>query len=244
MKNTMELIVAALAFGLAGAAFASESREAAALTKLVPGAIVDRVADGPLRGWTEVTYNGGNIAYVLNNGRHVVFGNIVRVADQHSYTVERMKDVRRASIAALPSDLAIRYPAENERGHLIVFTDVSCSFCVNFHRETIPELNSQGVSVTYYPWPRGAKASPVYVVMRDIWCSADPKAAMSAYMENPENHATPEPGCLIDLMPAIKAGAALGIRGTPGVFDQNGKDFGGALPTSMLLQGLGLDYLY
>ncbi|MBT9165369.1 MAG: Thiol:disulfide interchange protein DsbC [Chloroflexi bacterium] len=241
MKKT--LIATALAVGLAGAAFASESKEAAAITALVPGAIVDRVADGPLRGWTEVTYNGGNVAYVLNNGRHVVFGNVVRVADHHSYTVERMEEVRRASIAHLPSHLAIRYPAENERGHLIVFTDVSCSFCVSFHKATIPELNAQGVSVTYYPWPRGGKASPAYVVMRDIWCSADPKAALSAYMVSPENHATPKPGCSIDLMPAIAAGAALGVRGTPGVFDQNGKDFGGALPAPMLLQGLGLDPL-
>lgn len=80
-----------------------------------------------------------------------------------------------------------------------------------------------------------------YVAMRDIWCATDQKAALSAYMENPANHAPPAgPNCKTGFDASIQAGNALGVRGTPGVFDVNGVDFGGALPTPMILERLGL----
>jgi len=220
----------------------AQSAEAtrAVITKLVPGATISGVEDGPIRGWKEVTYNGSNVAYVLDGGKHVVFGNLVRSADSFSYTVDRIGEIRNGMLAAIPENQAIHYDAYNEKARLIVFTDVSCSFCVTFHTNTIPELRAQGVSVTYYPWPRGGKASPAYVVMRDIWCSADPKAALSAYMANPANHAKPKPGCALDFEASIETGSRLGMRGTPGVFNNDGQDMGGALPALMLLEKLGI----
>lgn len=240
-RFSLTLIAAAL---FAGALAASPSTDPAgkAVSALMPNVQITSVSSGPLRGWQTVVYNDTQVAYVFDGGKHVVFGNLVRVDGAHSYTIEKASELAAAAIAGLPEGLRLTYKAPDQRAELVVFTDVSCSFCMKFHKENVTALLAQGVTIHYYPAPRGGRASTAWPVMRDLWCSPDPKAALSAYIANPAAHAAPAPaGCTFDTAPVERVTNALGMRGTPGVFTMQGQDLGGAVPVPVVLQRLGLE---
>lgn len=240
-RFSLTLIAAAL---FAGALAASPSTDPAgkAVSALMPNVQITSVSSGPLRGWQTVVYNDTQVAYVFDGGKHVVFGNLVRVDDAHSYTIEKTGELAAAAIASLPAGLRLTYKAPDQRAELVVFTDVSCSFCLKFHNENVKELLAQGVTVHYYPAPRGGRASTAWPVMRDLWCSTDAKASLSAYIANPTAHAPAAPArCGFDTTAVERVTASLGMRGTPGVFTTDGRDLGGAVPVNMLLERLGLE---
>jgi len=214
---------------------------AKAVLGVVPNVEITAVEAGPIRGWKTVTYNASSIAYVIDGGKHVVLGNVVRTADNFSYTVASIQELRADVVANLPANLRLTYAAANQQAEINVFTDVSCSFCLKFHRESLPALNAAGVTVHYYPAPRGGRASPVYPTMRDIWCSADPKASLSAYINNPTKHAPPALNrCAFDISKVEVVTSRLGMVGTPGVYTMRGEDLGGAAPPTVTLNRLGL----
>lgn len=241
-----KLICIALSTFIAGSAMANEPprKDPAekAIAASVPGAKIVSIEPGPLRGWKTVTYNDTSIAYVIDGGSHIVFGNVIRVSDRHSYTLEKLGVLRKKMIAELPESLRLTFRAQNQKAEIIVFTDVSCSFCGIFHRNNLPAYTAAGVTVHYYPSPRGGRASPAYQVMRDIWCSPDPKAALTAYFSDPTRH-PPAAGatCNFDTAVIERTTEALGMRGTPGVFTMSGEDLGGAAPIQEGLRRLGLD---
>lgn len=228
---------------MAGAAIANTpSAPAQAVLSLIPDAEVTSVEEGPLRGWSTVQFNGDQVAYVLDRNRHVVFGNLVRVADGHSHTIAKLSAGRGEIIAGLPEALRLTYRATNERAAITVFADVSCSFSMHFHRQTAPDLLAQGVTIHFYPAPRGGTASTVWPLMRDLWCSPDPKASFSAYIKNPAQPPPPaSPECAFATATIDAATQRLGMRGTPGVFTAEGVDLGGAVPTDRILAALGLE---
>lgn len=242
MKSLAVAIALAASMPIAASAAGVETDPAAkTLQALVPGVTVNSVEDGPLRGWKTVVYNGTEVAYVIDQNRHVIFGNVVRSNDRHSYTVETRDELRQGVIGELPTSLRLTYKAADEKAEITVFTDVSCSFCMKFHTSNVPAYNAAGVTVHYYPAPRGGRASTAWPVMRDIWCADDPKAALSAYIADPTKHPRPAPaGCTFDTAAVEAATKALGMMGTPGVYTQQGEDLGGAAPVESVLPRLGV----
>lgn len=214
-----------------------------AVRTLIPTATIEKVEQGPLRGWSTVVFDGGQVAHVFDRSRHVVFGNVVRVEDGHSYTLALLGERRSAAVGLLPADKRVTFKAESQRAEIIALTDASCGFSMQFV-QSIPALQAQGVTVHIYPAPRQGRASLAFPLMRDQWCSTDPAKAIAAHAADAATLPSPAaPGCAFDLSQVQRAGVALGMRGTPGVFTTSGEDLGGAAPVEVILQRLGLDPL-
>ncbi|EGQ9239494.1 hypothetical protein M2G93_16700 [Vibrio vulnificus] len=58
-----------------------------------------------------------------------------------------------AVVKNLPDSTFINYVAANEKSHVTIFSDYTCSFCITEHR-SIDSLLKQGISVKVYPYGR------------------------------------------------------------------------------------------
>lgn len=210
----------------------------AAFVAALPGQPVNDISAGPLPGWVTVVYGGTQVAYVIDDARHVVFGNVLRSEDRHSYTVATAQQAVGKAMASLPADQAIVFGPENAATTITVFTDTSCGFCKKLHTE-VPALNAAGVAVAYYPWPRGGENGPGYQDMRAIWCSADPRAAYEAAMKGEKVSPAPE-ACNVSFAASLSTGDAVGVRGTPGVFLESAEQLPGYMPAAAILKRAGL----
>lgn len=74
--------------------------------------------------------------------------------------------------------------------------------------------------------------------MRDVWCSADRRAAMNkAKTRQPVEHA--KDSCTNQvIVDQVKLGMKMGVDGTPAVFDKQGRKLGGYVPADALVQML------
>jgi thiol:disulfide interchange protein DsbC len=143
-------------------------------------------------------------------------------------------------LAGFDIDKQVVFPANGEeRAVLNVFTDTSCGYCQQLHRE-VGHLQDAGISVHYIPYPRGGSRGPGYHSLKQVWCSEDRQTAMSIAKGA-------EPGSL-DASDSCKLAAAvdegyrlgnrLGVSGTPSLFASDGTRFNGYVPYQELIPQL------
>lgn len=239
-----------LAFGLLLIAVASAQEvllegEAAAmirdkLTAVRPDLPLVAVVPAALAGFYAVEFADGTIFYASEDGGFLITGDLYEVTD--SRFVNRSEDVRsrrRAeTIAGLDTDEMIIFAANGERKAFIsVFTDVDCGFCRRLHQE-VPELNRKGVEVRYLAFPRAGVASPSYDKYVSAWCSSDPRNALTRL----KNGESIEPRtCENPVAEQHALSQQMGVRGTPGIFLEDGRYLPGYMPAEELLKELGLN---
>lgn len=76
----------------------------------------------------------------------------------------------------------IVYGADNAKAVIYVFTDLNCGYCRKLHHDIV-KLNKLGVQLKVLAMPRQGIGSPGYTEMVSVWCSDDPKVAMSRAMD-------------------------------------------------------------
>lgn len=97
---------------------------------------------------------------------------------------ERRRAVVRETLAALDEkQMLIFQPPGEVRHTLTVFTDITCPYSTEFHRE-LDWLLEAGVRVRYLALPRLGKDSIAYYRMRAIWCAPQAKTAWQNAMDN------------------------------------------------------------
>ena len=187
-----------------------------------------------------VTRFGNKFAYLIEGGRYVFIGDLVDLKMARNLTEISRRELIVEELADFDEDKRIIFPAENEElAVLNVFTDTSCGYCQQLHSE-IGHLQRAGISVHYYPFPRGGNRGPGYADLKKVWCADDPLEAMSIAKGSAPGRLDGTGDCeasdFVD--DGYLLGNRIGITGTPSMFTTEGAKFNGYVPHEQLIPQL------
>jgi thiol:disulfide interchange protein DsbC len=219
----------------ASASVADQAKIRSAVAGLVPaGTAIDNIRPAPLPGLTEVTV-GGRIAYVTNDGKHLVQGPIVELASRRNLTQLAEAGIHKKALEAVGEDRRIVFPATTaEKYRITVFTDVECAYCREFHKH-IADYNKAGITVEYLMYPRGGVETPAAREMANVWCAKDRRQALT---DAKNGIAPPEARCENHVADDYSLGQSVGVMGTPAIFAANGMQIGGFIPPHQIAAAL------
>ncbi len=229
MRLTLLPLVLALGAGSAAAADDIAARLAERLRASIPDAKVTSVKPSGVPGLFEVAM-GPRILYMTEDGRYVMTGDLMDLKERRNLSEERRRDARVASLKAVGGVQTIDFAPPEPKHWIYVFTDVDCGYCRKMHQE-VAELNSAGIGVHYLAYPRQGLESEGYHKIVSVWCAADRKKAMTLAKSGKE---VPAARCDSPVEELYELGEAMGVRGTPAVFLENGEEVGGYVPAATL----------
>ena len=241
-KISFSALISSLLFSLVvtvgQAADVSEAEMVRLLKQRFPDIEIDTPKLTPLNGVYQTRLDGRYV-YLLDGGRYIIVGDMIDLQDYRNLTeISRREEVVK-ELASFTNEELIVFPAKNEElAVLNVFTDTSCGYCQKLHQE-VKYLQEAGISVRYFPFPRGGPQGPGYVDLKKVWCAADRREAMgiakgtSVGVLESGNCAK---GTMVDR--GYQLGNRLGIRGTPALYAANGTQFKGYVPYQKLIPQL------
>ncbi|HET9694508.1 MAG TPA: DsbC family protein [Steroidobacteraceae bacterium] len=200
----------------------------------LPGATPNDVAPSPIPGLYEVTM-GGLIAYVSEDGKYLVTGNVYDLQTQMNLTASRRNAARAKALATASESQMIVFGPNNAKMTVTVFTDIECGFCRKFHSQ-IADLNKAGVRVRYMMYPRTGPGTESWKKAEQVWCSADRRDALTRAKRGEVLKAKPCGDGPIQTQ--YELGSDLGVEGTPAIFTQSGDYIGGLLTPAELVQAV------
>lgn len=211
------------------------------LSASMPGAEISEVIDeAPLEGLVEVLINDQDRVFMTRDGRFLVVGRILELHPDGpvDHSEKRLEAVRRDSLAAVDPEQMVTFAADDERAEIFVFTDPTCGYCQRLHQE-MEQINELGITVHYLAYPRSGADSRGGDLLQAIWCASDRQKVMTDAKLHQQINETPPP-CDNPVAEQYQLGATLGVRGTPAIYDKEGRALGGYLPPGRLAQELGL----
>ncbi len=184
---------------------------------------------------------GNRFAYLIEGGRYVFIGDMVDLQMAQNLTEMSRRELVVEELAAFDEDNRIIFPAvDEERAILNVFTDTSCGYCQQLHKE-VGYLQDAGISVHYYPYPRGGTRGPGYGDLRRVWCAADQREAMGIAKGAADGTLAPDSGdcaAAAAIDQGYELGNRIGVTGTPAMYDVDGAAFPGYVPYQQLIPQL------
>jgi thiol:disulfide interchange protein DsbC len=192
------------------------------------------VAATPIPGLYEVTM-GGVVAYVSEDGKYLVSGNVYDLDTQSNLTATRRNAARASVLASVREDQMIIFGPPNPKMTITVFTDVDCGFCRKLHSQ-IADLNKAGVRVRYMMYPRTGPGTESWKKAESVWCAADRKDALTRAKKGDPVKSKACGDAVIKAQ--YEMGGDLGVEGTPAIFTQNGDYIGGYLPPQELVEAV------
>jgi len=205
----------------------------AAVTKMAPGAKVQRVAPMPIAGLYQVV-SQGQVLYMTGDGRYVIQGDAYDIATRTPLNSLTMNRLRREAIAKLSPAGMIRFAPANPKYTVTVFTDIDCPYCRAFHTN-IAEINKLGIAVDYLFWPRSGLGTPSAQKAANVWCASDRQSALTRAFEGQQ---PPSATCQSPVAHDFNLGMDLGVDGTPTIIADNGVVLGGYVDPQELLRRL------
>ncbi len=203
------------------------------LKKEIPGLEqIDAINKSPIDGVSEVVV-GRKIFYVTNDGKYLIFGNVIDVASKKSITEQRMQELSRLDWSKLPLELAIKEVNGNGSRKIAVFSDPDCPYCQMFEKQVVPNLKDTTIYTFMFPLPmhKNAKSDAI-----KIWCSKDRSSTWTAWMRDKKPLPTDTSCDISELEKVIKFGQETAqIDGTPAIVLENGQLLPGMLPADQLM---------
>ncbi len=183
---------------------------------------------------------GNKFGYLIEGGRYVFIGDMVDLKMARNMTEVSRRELVVQELAGFDSKKQIVFPAENEElAVLNVFTDTSCGYCQQLHKE-VKYLQEAGISVHYFPYPRGGNRGPGYSDLKKVWCADDKLTAMSiakgAKMGSLASSEDCESALYVD--EGYILGNRIGVTGTPALYASDGTMFNGYVPHQQLIPQL------
>jgi thiol:disulfide interchange protein DsbC len=198
------------------------------------GATPADVAASPIPGVYEVTM-GGLIAYVTEDGKYLLSGNVYDLDTQMNLTSGRRSAARSKALAAASENDMIVFGPPNAKMTVTVFTDVDCGFCRKFHSQ-IAEINKAGVRVRYMLYPRTGPGTDSWAKAEQVWCATDRRDALTRAKRG---EALKSKSCGdAAIKNQFELGSDLGVEGTPAIFTQSGDYIGGFLTPEELVHSV------
>lgn len=216
---------------------ADPSKEAmvrAALKKIDPRLVPDRVGPAPMPGFQEAIV-GGRVVYFSDDGRYMLQGLLFDIEKKKDLTQIGLSGLRHDELAKVPvSDRIVFAPVGPRKHTITVFTDIECGFCRKMHSE-MGEYNKLGIAVEYLAFPRAGLTSADALAMESVWCSADRRKAMT---DAKNGLAVPPKRCTNPVAAQYKLGQRIGLEGTPMAINEDGIALPGYLPPAKMLEAL------
>jgi thiol:disulfide interchange protein DsbC len=192
------------------------------------------VSSSPIPGLYEVTM-GGLVAYVSEDGKFLVSGDVYDLESQTNLTAGRRSSARAKALAAVREEDMIIFSPANPKMTVTVFTDIDCGYCRKFHSQ-ISEYNKAGIRVRYMSYPRTGPGTSSWAKSESVWCAADRKDALTRAKRD---EAVKSKSCGDALIKSqYELGDDLGVEGTPAIFTTSGDYVGGYLPPAQLVQAI------
>jgi thiol:disulfide interchange protein DsbC len=194
---------------------------------------VEDVRPSPVPGLYEVV-SGGEVGYVSEDGRFYIDGDVYDMESHANLTEDRRSASRAELLKGIRDEDAVVFAPADYKYTIDVFTDMDCTYCRKLHSE-MPELNRLGVRVRYLMYPRNGPGSVSWKKAEAVMCSADRKDALTRAKRGEEVTAKP---CDNPVAKEYALGRELGIRGTPGIFTEQGDYITGYMPAARLVEHL------
>jgi thiol:disulfide interchange protein DsbC len=207
----------------------------AAISQFLPDVEIDSIDTTPIKGLYQVVI-GSDIIYMTRDGGYVIKGEILDINERRNLTEDVRAGTRVKYLNDIKKDEYIEFTAENAKDAIYVFTDIDCGYCRKLHRD-VPELNAKGISVRYLAYPRAGVESAVGREMSNVWCAQDKQKALTAAKNKESIEAKT---CNDPVAEQYALGQKLGVRGTPSIFLQNGRNLPGYMPPDEIIKQLKL----
>jgi thiol:disulfide interchange protein DsbC len=208
-----------------------EARLAAQVTAALPGLEVTEVHEAPVKGLYEVSL-GSDVLYVSEDGRYAFKGDLFDLNGRRNLSEERRGQIRLKAFGSLKPESLIEFAPRTTKHVLYVFTDVDCGYCRKFHTE-VRALNDAGIAVRYLAFPRAGVGSETYGKMESVWCAKDRQAALTS-AKNGER--IQRASCNNPVKQQYELGQQLGVRGTPTIITDDGRELGGYVSAAELVR--------
>jgi len=219
-----------------GGAAADDDQEAKlrkAVATVLPDVEITEIAPAPVPGLYEVML-GPSVLYVSADGRYIVKGDIFDLSSLDNITSARRAAARVEAFESLAEDDTIEFapPEGKTKRVLYVYTDIDCGYCRKMHQE-IGTLNDAGIAVRYLAYPRTGIGGESYKKAVAVWCSKDRQTALT---ESKLGKKVEAANCPNPVSKLYQLGEAMGVRGTPAVYSDDGESLGGYVPAPELIR--------
>lgn len=253
-KFSINLILALAAVSLAGGiavwtlnqepaasrAGSPTTRIEAALKSLDGSASIERIRESGIPGLQEVfvrTRTGGDeIVYVSDDGKKLIYGELVDLSSRSSDTRKAVIDRRMELLKAAAAKGSIRYAGPVTKKTAYVFVDPSSEFSQMLHRD-LAVLNQAGLTIEYLAFPREGGAGEAFKQLSRIWCASDRGAALEAAMKG---QVVRGEECRDVVASHAEVAKRLGVDGTPVFVTDDGRQFPGYPSATRVLEAFGL----
>ncbi len=206
-----------------------------AISKFLPDVEIDSIQPTPIAGLYQVLI-GSEVIYMSRDGAYVVKGEILDINERRNLTEDVRASSRVKLLNAIKKDEYIEFTGKNAHDAIYVFTDIDCGYCRKLHQD-VPELNARGISVRYLAYPRAGVDSAAGQEMSHVWCADDRQKALTAAKNRESIEAK---SCDDPVAEQYALGQKLGVRGTPSIYLQNGRNLPGYMPPDEIEKQLSL----
>ena len=225
-----KLVVSIIAFAAASVVYAGTGDVEKRLKDQYPATKITEVRESAIKGLYEVVM-GRNVAYKDESGRYMLFGHLYDMKEQKDLTAQRLDEINKIDVSALPLADAIKTVKGDGSRTLYVFSDPDCPFCQRLERETMPKLDN--VTIYTFLYPLEGLHPDAKRKAETIWCAKDRAKAWDDFMTSgklPEGRTR----CDNPVERNIRLGSSLGINGTPTIITGDGAMVPGFVPASEL----------
>jgi thiol:disulfide interchange protein DsbC len=203
------------------------------LQDVLPDFEVSRIQESQIPGLYMVSI-GAEVIYVSANGQYLIRGDIIDLVNKNNLTeVERTVE-RVVLLKDIPKQDYIEFAPVNPQHTIYVFTDITCGFCQRLQAD-VTEINNKGIAIRFLAFPRSGPGTESSVRMESIWCAEDRKTALTDAMIG---IGVREAKCQNPVNENFALGQAMGVRGTPAIFTEDGRYLPGYMPPEELLQAV------
>ncbi|MDP7593780.1 MAG: thioredoxin fold domain-containing protein [Litorilituus sp.] len=199
------------------------------------GLEVEKVEATPVPGIALLITNQG-LFYSSYNGDYFIQGKVYSLVNDVTDIAEKSLAKLRVEGMEKFKDDMISFTADDEKYVVSVFTDITCGYCRKMHKQ-MADYNARGITFRYLAYPRSGirdrsgEYSQGFKDLRSVWCSDDPKTAMTSAKnsQNITNRICDNP-----IEEQFDFGRQVGVNGTPAMMLSNGMMVPGYQPPAQL----------
>lgn len=232
MARLITVVVAMLLIFGASVSRADEASIRKAFHAKFPQASIESIEPTPFAGIYEIVFNG-QIAYTDEKMSFVFVGNLfdMRGKERRNLTQERTSQLAAKALRESTA-LAIKRVRGNGKRVLYTFEDPNCSYCRKFQQELEKVTD---ITIYTFLWPILSQDS--VEKSKAVWCAKDRGKAWDEIMTTgavPQN----DRKCPNPLAKNHELAQRFGVRGTPAVYLDDGRQIGGYLAADKLEEAL------
>jgi len=220
-------LVAACALSLVSSARADEAAIRKHLAESVPDLPkIDEIRSTAVTGIYELRM-GTSILYADEQGFHLFEGHLIDARTRTNLTAERISALRAVDFGALPLEDALVWKRGTGSRKLVVFADPNCGYCKKFERD-LQSIDNLTVYTFLYPILGGDSPEKSAI----IWCASDRTRAWREWMLNGTMTNGGNACDASALQRNLALGQRYGVKGTPGLVFEDGRQVPGAAETA------------